>query len=294
MSVKCLAILLFHNDEDLVSDQIEYYKYKNNHDIIVFNHNSSDNTAKNIKKYKDDILCAYELSSNIRFAEHEVFDTIFKILDGDQNIKKNEIRVSNKNAYNLNVQENYHWISFPESDEFLEGPDRKKTYYDYLCDVYNNKEITSINYLTFTYWFTEEDDIEEESPVKRMRYYCVNRPGNTDLYNQPSKNGNSAGKNFTWRPGKRPKTYFLHPTDKGNKTIVWNTRHYEIRSKKHLVKKVTDRLNSGIDHHHTVIMNDKFNNNTFYEVKSRELYFDDGDNDLDMNEKFNWNKIYPY
>lgn len=294
MSIKCLAILLFHNDEDLVSDQIEYYKYKNNHDIIVFNHDSTDNTVYNIEKYKDDILCVYELSSKINFANHEVFDTIFKILDGNQNIKKNEIKISNKNGYNLNFQEKYDWISFPESDEFLEGPDRKKSFYDYLCDIHYKKEINSIHYLTFTFWFTEKDDIKEKSPVKRIKYYCVNKPGDTSLYKQKSNYGNSNSKLFTWRSGKREKTHFGHPISGNKKFLIWNTRHYEIRNKKHLLEKINDRINNNNTCHHYHIMHNNLNKQSFYEVKSSELYFDDGINDLNINEKFNWNKIYRF
>ena len=52
---KCLAVLLFHNDEDIIRDHINYY-IQNNHDIIVFNHNSSDNTFNKIMEFKDKII----------------------------------------------------------------------------------------------------------------------------------------------------------------------------------------------------------------------------------------------
>ena len=52
MSIKCLTTLLFHNDEDLVEDQIQYYKYLNKQDLIVFIHNSSDRTTELVNKYK--------------------------------------------------------------------------------------------------------------------------------------------------------------------------------------------------------------------------------------------------
>ena len=41
-------------------------------------------------------------------------------------------------------------------------------------------------------------------------------------------------------------------------------------------------------------MNEKLKTNSFYDLKSNELYFDDGISNLNMNEKFNWTKIYPY
>lgn len=294
MSINCLAVLLFHNDEDLVADQIKYYKYDNKHDLIVFNHNSSDNTSNELQKYKDDILCIYDMSSKISFKDEEVHDTIYKIIQGNQDINKSEIKLSNSNGYNLDIIKNYEWISFPESDEFLEGPDRKKSYYNYLCDI-NNTKINYIYFRTYTYWFTEKDNINENSPVQRIKYYCINNPGDTSLDDEPSKNGNSASKLYTWRACANINTHFGHALCKvPNEMQIWNTRHYEIRSKDHLIKKLKDRCESGITHHHTVIMNQKLSNGEFYNLQSCELYYDDGINDLNTNEKFNWNKVYEY
>ena len=47
--MKCLAIMLFHNDKDIVEEQIQHMT-DNKHDIIIFNHNSTDNTQQIIDK----------------------------------------------------------------------------------------------------------------------------------------------------------------------------------------------------------------------------------------------------
>ena len=43
-----LAVILFHNDEEIVTEQIEHM-IKNKHDIIIFNHNSNDKTQELIE-----------------------------------------------------------------------------------------------------------------------------------------------------------------------------------------------------------------------------------------------------
>ena len=77
-----LAVILFHNDEEIVTEQIEHM-IKNKHDIIIFNHNSNDKTQELIeiesKKHKE-IIKTYELGSDISFARGEVFTTINSIL----------------------------------------------------------------------------------------------------------------------------------------------------------------------------------------------------------------------
>ena len=129
MSIKCLTTLLFHNDEDLVEDQIQYYKHLNKQDLIVFIHNSSDKTTELVNKYKDDILCIYELTDQVIFKHNDVHSIIYQILGKSCDINSyipKHVKLSNDKYINFNYANAYDWISFPESDEFLEGPDRTK------------------------------------------------------------------------------------------------------------------------------------------------------------------------
>ena len=43
-----LAVILFHNDQEIVNEQIEHM-INNKHDIIIFNHNSNDKTQELIE-----------------------------------------------------------------------------------------------------------------------------------------------------------------------------------------------------------------------------------------------------
>ena len=136
---KFLAVILFHNDEHLVEEQVNYM-INNNHDIIIFNHNSNDKTQDIIddlsKKHSKIIKKTYILDSSISFTDNGVFTHISKIL---------QEQYTNK----------YDWISFIESDEFLEGPKRNKTYYEYLLDV-SKTEYTYIQFDNILFWPTKD------------------------------------------------------------------------------------------------------------------------------------------
>ena len=281
---KCLAVLLFHNDEDIVEDQIKYYKHMNRHHLIVFNHNSNDNTSNIINKYLDDIICVYTLSDKIIFKTNQVHETIYKILLGDDRINKNEIKLSIDSGYHLIFSITYDWISFPESDEFLEGPTREYSYYQHLCILYRNVNINKITFSNIIFWFTENDDMSIVSPIDRIKHYCYKKNCGIRLY--------------AWRGNETIVRPFGHITEKeqNDECITnWKTRHYEIRSKKHFSEKTKDRkdITIGSTNHHYKIMSDRLENNVNYGlIKPSELFFDDGINELKMTEIFDWNKIY--
>lgn len=284
---KFLTVLLFHNDEDIIEDQIKYYKYDNYQDIIVFNHNSNDHTSKIINNFKKDILCIYDLSEKIEFKTNKVHETIYNILLG--NIDKNnpEIRLSNNNYYNYNYSKEYDWISFPESDEFLEGPDRTKTYYEHLCDICNNKKINKIIFSNIIYWFTGNDDLNIKLPSKRIKYYCYKRKCVTRLY--------------AWRGNKTVVRFFGHilgdrlEKETDEDIVTWKTRHYEMRSKDHFLKKIKDRVSitrGRINHHYKILYNRYHNDKNFGIIKPEELHYDNGIDEINMEEKFDWSQIY--
>lgn len=278
----CLTILLFHNDEDLVEDQINYYKHLNKQDVIVFNHNSSDNTGKLIEHHNKDILCSYTLSKNISFKDNDVHRVIYQFLVGN-NIYPSEVKLNNDKFINFDYSKFYDWISFPESDEFLEGPNRSLTYYEHLCRIHNNKDINKIKFNNIIYWFTEQDDLSIYSPIKRMKYYCYKQNCGIRLY--------------AWRGYKTIDRWFGHidSTDTIDEMVTWKTRHYEIRSKEHFFKKLIDRSDITINttNSHYKIMFDKYHTQEKYGIiSSSELHFDDGDSEINMTEIFDWTRIY--
>lgn len=282
MHIKCLTVLLFHNDEDIIEDQIKYYK-DNNQSLIVFNHNSNDESSKYINMYKEDILCIYNLSSNIEFKTNKVHETIYKILLGKIDENKSEIKLSDNKYYCYNYSEIYDWISFPESDEFLEGPDRTKSFYGHLCNIHNNNKINKIEFNNIIYWFTEKDDLNIKSPCKRIKHYCYKQNCGPRLY--------------TWRGNKTIIRTFGHRdhNDTEDETLKWKTRHYEIRSKVHFKKKIMDRVHitdGNMNHHYKILWNRYHSDKNYGIIKSEELHYDNGIDEIKMDEIYDWKKIY--
>lgn len=279
---KFLTVLLFHNDEDIIEDQIEYYKNQNKQDIIIFTHNSTDDTNKIIDKHKDKFLCIYYLNSNFLFKNNDVHKFIYQVLRNNYYKYRKKLKhviISNKKYLKYNYSKNYDWISFPESDEFLEGDNREKKYYEHLLEL--PKNINKVQFLNIVFWFTEKDDTTIKSPVQRIKYYCYKEK--------------SAPRIYAWRGKKTIIRPFGHriKKDKDKEIIKYKTRHYEIRSLEHLKKKALDRkhISIGVINHHYKIMYDNINNDNYGKIKAEELHLDDG-KELNMKEKFDWKNIY--
>ena len=283
--IKCLAVLLFHNDEDLVEDQINYYGNANKHELIVFNHNSSDKTSKLIADNQDKINCIYDLSDKIVFRTNEVHSTIYKILLGRQDYNKEEVKLSDQKFRDFKYSAEYDWISFPESDEFLEGPNRSLSYYEHLRNISPDESISRIVFDNIIYWFTEKDDPRIQSPIERIKYY--------------SYKSNCGLRLYAWRGSATTVLFFGHPTGKKVMAAVmataphWKTRHYEMRSRNHLVEK-TKRYTSvnpmlkGPNRHYRIMHDRLLANPAFGDIPSAKLHYDDGVKEISMVEKYDW------
>lgn len=276
--MKLLSVLLFHNDEDIVEDQIRYYHDLNKHDLIVFNHNSNDNTQNIINHFKDKILCIYNLNEKVIFADNKVHVNIYNILlNNYSNIDFKNITLSNDKYRNFNFSKEYDWISFPESDEFLEGPNRDKLFYEHLIDL--DKKVCKIAYDNYVFWFTEKDNFNIKSPIERIKHYSILKKCGTRIY--------------TWRGKDTICRGFGHGNrqDKSSEITRWKTRHYEIRSKEHMSKKLNDRKNvarGSINGHYTRMYN-KFQNNKDYGIiDPLKLNYDNGRDELNDEEKIDW------
>jgi hypothetical protein len=265
--MKCLAVMLFHNDEDLIEDQI-YYMLKNNHDILVFDHNSTDNSREIILNNQDSIVDYYFLESDLIFQNNEVFSCISKILIEDYSTQ-------------------YDWITFIESDEFLEGPDRTKSYYEHLQSIHI--KFSWIVFDNFVFWFTDRDNISISSPRERIKHYAY-------------KKEDGGVRVYAWRGSVTNERYFNHnPPKNGTKhnryPIHFRTCHYELRSMEHARKKLENRvvvineqikeilLNQSqgippifpldIPNMHYRMMYDKINSGELI-ISPDELHYDDG------------------
>lgn len=255
---KCLGVLLCYNDADILEDVMDHL-ISNKHDLVVWNHGSDDDTAAILDKYKK-----YFLEITYKPRSFDFYD-LYPAMS--RNIIEKFIS-------------SYDWISWPDQDEILEGPDRKRTYYEYICDVYNSK-YNYVRFNNFTYWFTSEDDVTVLSPVKRIKRYSIFL--------------DCAPRIRAWRASVTNIRQFNHNVVDGDQyPALFNIRHYPMRSISQMQRRLNkDRieLSRGDQNYHY----DNFNRiRDKLLLSSDQLNYDDGISDLNFTEKFNWRDIYGY
>jgi len=255
MKPRCLGICLFFNDDDIVEDALTHL-LENNHELVVWDHGSNDGTAAAIDKFNHHIRERFFLPRTFDF--EKIFEHVSRhVID--------------------NYAAQYDWISFPESDEILEGPDRQKSYYGYVEEVVDSP-YDWVQFNNIVYWFTEKDDPNEPSPRKRIRHYSIWR--------------DCAPRVYAWRASCMNIRRFNHNPPLGKQYPVnFNTCHYQVRSEGHMIKRIEGRigLSKGISNLHFDYM--EKNKKDLY-IPSEELNFDDGVSDLCLIQTFNWRKIY--
>jgi hypothetical protein len=251
---KALGVLLCYNDGDILEDTIKHL-LDNNHDLVVWDHGSTDNTATILDQYKD------------QFVEYKKVPRAFDFYKLYPEMSKNLIE---------NFVGQYDWISWPDQDEILEGPSRKKTYYEYITKVYRSG-YDWIEFRNFNYWFTEKDEITIKSPVARVKHYS--------LFPDVSPRIRS------WRAEVTNERVFNHNPLPGKKyPVLFNLRHYPMRSLAQMKRRLTkDRVNlqRGKSNYHYNVMKEK----TSLKIPSNELHRDNG-GELNHDVIFDWNSIY--
>ena len=255
---RCLCVLLCYNDGDILEDII-LHMLKNHHDIIVWDHGSDDETPQVLDKY------------NSKFVERKLVPRSVDFYDLYQKMSQNLIS---------NYIKQYDWISWPDDDEILEGPDMTKTYYEHLCAVYFSR-FNYIQFNNFNYWFTEKDDNTIASPVQRIRYYSIFP--------------DCAPRIRSWRASATNIRNFNHNPLKGKKYPVnFNLKHYPMRSYEQMIRRITkDRANlqrGGMNYHYNNMKKDMAK----LMLKPEQLYYDDCNSELKPYPKYNWREIYGY
>lgn len=249
---KCLGICLFYNDEDIVEDAI-LHLLKNNHEVVVWNHGSTDNTQAMIDKFSNRIVAQHFLPREFDF--YKIFEYISSFVI-------------------TNYASSYDWISFPESDEFLEGPSRSKSYFDYICDVYNSR-YDWVQFNNIVYWFTSADDVTIKNPRERIKYYSIWKDCGPRIY--------------AWRASSMNIREFNHNPAIGERyPVLFNTCHYQVRSEQHLIKRINGRvgLTKGNQNYHFDYMR---NNIKDLFISPDSLNYDNGD-ELSLDQVFDWTK----
>ncbi len=235
---RCLAIALFYNDDDIAADHLRHM-LDNNHDVVAWDHGSTDGTSAVLDQFKGELLGRHYLPREFDF--YNVFEHVSRyVMD--------------------NLAAQYDWISFPESDEFLEGPDRTMSYYEHLCAVHDSA-FDWIQFINMVYWFTDTDDMSIVSPRARVKHYSPWLDCPPRIY--------------AWRAKAMNVRIFNHNEPLGRRLPVpWVTCHYQWRSEAQALKRIerVRGLRRGGSNVH-------FDNMTELEklrIPSERLWLDDG------------------
>jgi hypothetical protein len=253
---RMLGVLLCYNDADILPDVIEHL-LTNNHAIIAWDHGSDDGTAAVLDRYQSQLLERQLIPRSFDF--YKLYQAM------SAHLIKNYIR-------------DYEWISWPDQDEILEGPDRTKSYYSWVLEVLDSKH-TYVQFNNFNYWFTTEDDPAIESPAKRIHRYAVFP--------------DCAPRIRAWKAKVTNTREFNHNSLKGSLYPQrFNLRHYPMRTAAQMERRIQkDRANlqrDGINYHYN---NMKSNASRLF-IPHESLLLDDGKSELQHTPVFNWRSIY--
>ncbi len=256
--MRMLGVLLCYNDGDLLEDSIQYLR-EQNHDVIAWNHGSTDETATVLEKYKAELL-------ETRFVPRE-FDFYELYPAMSRHLLETYVR-------------RYDWISWPDQDEFLEGPSRTIGYAASLQPVFDST-CDWIQFDNFNYWFTVADDAKIMSAPARVRHYS--------LFPDCSPRIRS------WRASATNIRLFNHNPPEGQPWPQrFNLRHYPMRSQAQMMARLLrDRANMLRDgnNYHYENMNLRL---AQLNIGPEQLHYDDGRAELNRDAVFNWRTIYGY
>lgn len=254
--LKSLGVLLCYNDGDLLEESLSYL-LDQDHDLVVWDHGSSDETPRILDRYRSHCR-------EIRSIPRD-FDFYKLHAEMSRHLIDNYIR-------------DYDWISWPDQDEFLEGPARDRCYKDYLREAHDSG-IDWIEFNNFNFWCTSEDDSSIAETTRRVRRYCIFP--------------DCAARVRSWRAKLTNIRFFNHnPLDGEPSPRRFNLRHYPMRSPAQMLARILlDR--TGI---RRSTMNFHYQNMSLrlpaLQIPPAALHYDDGVSDLNPEPIFNWRQIY--
>jgi glycosyltransferase involved in cell wall biosynthesis len=252
---RLLGVLLCYNDGDLVEDAVRHLR-EQGHDLIVWDHGSTDETPDVLRRLEPEFV---ELQTIPRTVD---FYSLYQAMS----------------AHLLeNYVSKYDWISWPDQDEFLEGPDRSRSYRAWLEEIVASP-YDWIQFNNFNFWWTEADDPTVERAVERVRHYALFADCGPRIR--------------SWRASSTNIREFNHNPPLGDRyPRLFNLRHYPMRSAAQMARRLeVDRagLRRGGANFH-------YDNMTAWpdrlRIPAEKLHFDDG-GELDPTVVFNWRSVY--
>ncbi len=145
-----VAVLLCYNDAGMLPPVIEHL-VANRHDVVCWNHGSTDATGE---------VCRAHLGRGVIEVQDLDRDEVpFKDLYG---VCARYLRT----AYGAR----YDWLSWPDQDELLEGPDLTRPYHEQVTELLRDG-YDWVEFDNYVFWFTDRDDPDVADPVERLRHY---------------------------------------------------------------------------------------------------------------------------
>ncbi len=118
----------------------------------------------------------------------------------------------------------YDWVSWPDQDEFLEGPDRSRPYREWLEEVAASP-YDWIQFNNFNFWWTEADDPTVPRAVERVRHYSLFADCGPRIR--------------SWRASSTNIRQFNHNPPLGERyPRLFNLRHYPMRSEAQMARRL--------------------------------------------------------
>jgi hypothetical protein len=172
----------------------------------------------------------------------------------------------------------YDWVSWPDQDEFLEGPDRARTYKEWLEEVAQSP-YDWIQFNNYNFWWTKADDQGSERAVERVRHYGLFPDCGPRIR--------------SWRASATNIRQFNHNPPLGERyPRLFNLRHYPMRSEVQMARRLeVDRAGlrrGGSNYHYD-------NMSSWRErliISPEKLHLDDGKSELDPSPIFDWRTVY--
>jgi Glycosyl transferase family 2 len=255
---RLLGVLLCYNDGDILAEAIEYLRSQN-HELVVWDHGSTDETPDVLARYGTELL------------EHRTIPRTFDFYELYPAMSRHLLE---------QYVPRFDWISWPDQDEFLEGPSRSRPYADWLIEACESTW-DWIQFNNFNFWFTDADDPAEARATERIRHYALFP--------------DCAPRIRSWRASATNIREFNHNAPMGVASPVrFNLRHYPMRSAAQAQRRLEqDRAGiarGGHNFHYDQMMQD----HQLLQIAPSQLLLDDGVRELDASLVFNWRKIYGY
>ncbi len=253
--MRLLGVLLCYNDGDLVEDAVRYLR-EQGHELVVWDHGSTDETPGVLDRLKGELV---ELRTVPRSVD---FYTLYPQMSA--HLLAEYVR-------------HYDWISWPDQDEFLEGPDRARPYRDWLEEA-GASPYDWIQFNNYNFWWTAADDPAVTRAVERVRHYSLF--------------GDCGPRIRSWRATATNIREFNHNPPLGERyPRLFNLRHYPMRSEAQMPRRLGhDRagLRRGGSNFH-------YDNMSSWperlQISPGQLHLDNG-GELDPSPIFDWRWIY--